>query len=257
MSHFYGVVCLRPGDDGKVDLKQEAVEEAISLLMHPYSENTEVDEYERDCWCIGEQARADASKYAVEKVCSIDKIREKFWKKFPKGFEDPNIDLDAEWKKTIQPYSDAEKEAFNNHPGKEDPAADCDNCNGTGKYKTTANPDGYWDWYVIGGRWDGCLTSVEPIEDGQGGFNYGDKFHTVGRNALSAHQMQLQISAGVKDILPYALIDGAGFWHQHGKMGWFGCSSEEMSEADWMKKVIETLKAEPEGTICIGIDCHT
>ena len=35
----------------------------------------------------------------------------------------------------------------------EDDRSSCDNCHGTGKYKTTHNQDGLFDWYEIGGRW--------------------------------------------------------------------------------------------------------
>lgn len=35
-----------------------------------------------------------------------------------------------------------------------------------GNIVSTCNPRGYWDWYVVGGRWDGDLLQIKPdVED--------------------------------------------------------------------------------------------
>jgi len=46
------------------------------------------------------------------------------------------------------------------------PAPDCSICKGTGKAKTTINPKGKWDWWVIGGRWHGLWSgkNIEKVE---------------------------------------------------------------------------------------------
>jgi hypothetical protein len=41
----------------------------------------------------------------------------------------------------------------------------CEDCDGSGVVMSTCNPDGWWDWYVIGGRWDGVLTGRESGVD--------------------------------------------------------------------------------------------
>lgn len=48
------------------------------------------------------------------------------------------------------------------HPLYRRPMPNCDECHGSGRVETTANPEGYWDWWVIGGRWEGML---EPAHD--------------------------------------------------------------------------------------------
>jgi hypothetical protein len=37
-------------------------------------------------------------------------------------------------------------------------AMECEDCGGTGVIQSNSNPNAWWDWYVIGGRWDGVLT---------------------------------------------------------------------------------------------------
>lgn len=53
-------------------------------------------------------------------------------------------------------------------PGYGEPDADCEECGGSGKCMTTSNPQGYWDWWVIGGRWSnffGGEGEYDPWED--------------------------------------------------------------------------------------------
>ena len=69
---------------------------------------------------------------------------------------------------------------------------------------STYNPDSKWDWYVIGGRWDGWInerdTSSEAVSD-----NIATTEAVLERNRI-----------------PHAIITPDGEWHEHGQMGWFG-----------------------------------
>jgi hypothetical protein len=50
--------------------------------------------------------------------------------------------------------------------GKPDP--ECETCHGSGIEKATFNPRGYWDWYVVGGRWTnffGGDSEYDPLQD--------------------------------------------------------------------------------------------
>lgn len=42
----------------------------------------------------------------------------------------------------------------------------CHECGGSGRVMSTSNPDGWWDWYVIGGRWNRVLDCIRPVGDG-------------------------------------------------------------------------------------------
>ncbi len=69
---------------------------------------------------------------------------------------------------------------------------------------STYNPDSKWDWFVIGGRWDGWVndrdTSKEAVSD-----NIATTEAVLERNRI-----------------PHAIITPDGQWHEHGQMGWWG-----------------------------------
>jgi len=52
-----------------------------------------------------------------------------------------------------------------NWSGNPDPQ--CEECNGAGKVSTDYNPKAEWDWWVIGGRFDGVVQKKRR-DDGQG-----------------------------------------------------------------------------------------
>jgi hypothetical protein len=72
-----------------------------------------------------------------------------------------------------------------------------------GRPISTYNPDSKWDWYVIGGRWDGWIndkeTSGESVSD-----NITTTEQAIGRNKI-----------------PHAIITPDGEWLERGQMGWF------------------------------------
>jgi hypothetical protein len=62
-------------------------------------------------------------------------------------------------------------------------------------------------------------------------------------------------AARARVLQTYAIVKD-GCWYQKGEMGWFGMSSDEMSESEWQKKVAEMLDGlSPETWIAI-VDCH-
>lgn len=137
MSHFTVLVAAK-------DQRQ------LKKLLDPYDENKEVEPYQDDCTCIGQFARREASEAAAKLCGPFDAFRESF-----KASSDQS---QAAWEKHIVPYTQAEQAALDKHPMKDKPAPDCEECHGTGKYMRTYNPQSKWDWWVIGGRWEGLLT---------------------------------------------------------------------------------------------------
>jgi hypothetical protein len=120
-------------------------------------------------------------------------------------------------------------------------------CEGTGKIKTTYNPDSKWDWYVVGGRWDGALAGLDEIDDGQGGFNFGDEFHTLERNMVKMSE--------ASDGPPYAYITPDGEWHGQGEMGWFGVSRDALPFEDWIN-IWKQTREDYADHWAVAIDCH-
>ncbi len=54
---------------------------------------------------------------------------------------------------------------------------------------------------------------------------------------------------------PYAMVY-KGKWYQKGDMGWWGISTNEMSESEWNKKVRELIMSLPDNTLLSNFDCH-
>lgn len=190
MSHFATLVLLsleeHPGLRPGGRLFMDTVESLVEGILAPYDENLQVEPYETQCHCVGNIARRDA-RAAADKACgSIDDLRKSFWARRPED-ETPK-QQDAAWKAHIAEYVRIEDEAFNAHPMRDKPDPECgfylgdywnkqidkgelnpelwgrryedgSGCGGTGVYTSTRNPLSKWDWWVIGGRWQGELDA--------------------------------------------------------------------------------------------------
>ena len=89
---------------------------------------------------------------------------------------------------------------------------------------TQYNPDSKWDWYKVGGRWDGDIRhNRQPAEN--------------------------------VDYRPFAFIDRHGFWHQRGRMGWWGIVTGEQDADAWAEQV-KALIADSAGHDLVLVDCH-
>ena len=92
--------------------------------------------------------------------------------------------------------------------------------NDDGQPISTYNPDSKWDWYVIGGRWDGWIndkeTSRESISD-----NTATTEWAIARNKI-----------------PHAIVTPDGEWLEHGQIGWFAALLTENENWDADAKAI-------------------
>ena len=70
---------------------------------------------------------------------------------------------------------------------------------------------------------------------------------------ISREEYASNIENGVG--IPYAFVKD-GEWYQHGEMGWWGMSSDEMSQAEWNNKVQELYASLPKDTKLTLVDCH-
>lgn len=120
---------------------------------------------------------------------------------------------------------------------------------------TTRNPDGYWDWWSLGGRWTGFLTGVEVSGDELASIDPGEPARdTIRRDALD---LAAREAAGTLPITA-ALLDLDGRWHQPARVGWFGSTFDEtMDEETWKREWRRRIEEMPPDTILALIDCHT
>ena len=107
--------------------------------------------------------------------------------------------------------------------------------NDRGEPLSTFNPKGKWDWYVVGGRWDGWINDQET-SDG-----------SIRDNTAKTEQA----IAGNK--IPRVIITPDGEWHERGKTGWFGTLLTE--NENWNSDAKAILARYP-GYHVVIVDAH-
>jgi hypothetical protein len=228
MSHFVVYTILPEGTE------KDSIESKIEDMLAPFSEHLEVDGYDKECWCVGSVARREAVKKADDELGKdISEFREEYWN-MPEG-ERP------EWEDHIKPLVELRNKYEKEHPLYNQPDEECDECNGTGYYESTYNPQSKWDWYVIGGRWHGYIRGEDTNLD-----QYVDN---VDKNINTTDNLLFL------DNSPFAVLTPDGTWHEKGEMGWFGMASNEKSEDDWLTYYNKVLDKYPNHTV-VAVDCH-
>jgi len=276
MSHFVTAVLL-PADTKDID-------GAVTKLLAPYDENKEVDAYQTECYCI-QSKRRDWVNEAMKAHFGYDfsHVRSTFNEMEEAGtvpkrgpfnektgmFENEKESQEA-WKKHITPWLDKEKE-FSEQAAKMEWPGDpeCSECAGAGSNPSTYNPLSKWDWWVIGGRWQGyyladydprnnpenfepCVTCggtgkrndhfVQGKCNGCNGegtrLKWSSDWEDEGGNIVPVGVVLDMIKSGVEkdnggSFIPFAMVTPDGQWHEKGKMGWWACVSDEKDGDDW------------------------
>lgn len=104
-------------------------------------------------------------------------------------------------------------------------------------YTTTLNPDGRWDWYEIGGRWNGRIKGAK-------------------RNVISTRA--LRKSPHLKDALPFYVVTPEGTWLEHQSFFQQGLGtkrSQQKRDAGWLREVTEVLEDYPKHRV-VAVDIH-
>ena len=203
------------------------VESFIDLQMALYDEDAEVEPHV--CYSV-DQASAEIDRDIKRLEAIIAR-------------QDPGYDLEKcreildrlhrttpeEKYRKIVAYHEADRKEFND----------------LGEPISTSNPDCKWDWYRIGGRWDGWITGNERASDG--GFNFGPEHETVANNIATAEQ------ALERGKIPHAIVTPGGQWHEHGQLGWFG---NLLSENDGWETEAREILARYRGHRIVILDAH-
>ena len=103
-----------------------------------------------------------------------------------------------------------------------------------GNIYSTYNPSSKWDWYSVGGRWRGLLTTKS-----------GEK---VDEDYVSELDFP-------EDFATFAVILPNGRWYEKGCMGWWAIVTDE--DDNWNANYKERFldKADPDWILTI-VDCH-
>jgi hypothetical protein len=309
VSHFSVLVLV---EDEPSDPKS-----AVEPVLAPYDDNREVEEYERQCSCLGRHAHYDAVCIANERTgfsARVESTREVFreyngrvqaasgnegsgWSMdgpdialveradLRAGFEAEKAALDEQWSAIFSERDAIADETERADPRYRQPDPECDDCHGTGRERTTANPQGFWDWWAVGGRWAGVLdpeydASADPRNFSTCWLCYGtgERDDELGRRARAADPSygcngckgtgvsrnwhnadfpgDVKPVAQLPESLPfYALVTPDGQWHQRGRMGWFGMSADDMDDATW-DAYLRTEIAKHADAWAVVVDCH-
>lgn len=190
MSHFFTVVIL-PKDVSisiffSIGSIPDVVKTEVEKLLAPFNEELEVPKWWAKCYCVGHDAKAEVRKQADKEFGTIDSIRKKFHedntylydkqdklekelsadrKNKEKGKELIELEdkLEKMWVDGLKPREEKERELLFVHPKVNTPRTACEQCAGTGEYETTSNYFAKWDWWRIGGRWDGEIKGEKDL----------------------------------------------------------------------------------------------
>lgn len=231
---------------------------SVGDQLAPFDENREVPAYDRECYCVGQNARRRARELAQKQLgTSIDKLREEYWA-MPEN-ERPK------WSDHIKELVELEEKLEKEQPdyNKPDPDdnEDEDSCHGTGFYKSTYNPDSKWDWYQVGGRWSGYFK-IKPdaeykevlIDDYPQTPEHMKKMQAERRTDVASVK-GIDFEAMGDDIVPFAILHN-GEWFERGSMGWWGMVSDEKDNGEWEKEVRKLLSGLDEDVELTAVDVH-
>ena len=116
-----------------------------------------------------------------------------------------------------------------------------------GKYGTTTrNPKSKWDWWRIGGRWDGAVRNNRRYS--QEGYNFSSAHEELKNNVLPAKELDHK-------LIVHAVVTPDGQWHEKGHMGWFAVVRDEKENDTWDEEVIQLIRSHQDCMI-VGLDCH-
>lgn len=247
MSHFtVGIIVPQSVED---------VEAEIDRLLAPYSEHLEVPAYDAKCYCVGRIANSYGEDEAIRQHGTWADKREAFRAELQRR----NLNWDSEgtdalWEEFTKDFKHQYRktmfETARTHPLYQKPNPKCSKCHGTGFYKTTYNPDSKWDWYRIGGRWDGDL--IESPRRSDNGFNWDTDHQQLQNNSVPLEELLQRETL----FTFFALVTPDGQWHEKGRMGWFAMVSDEMPEEGWETVSLNLYKKYREGHDIILVDAH-
>ena len=99
------------------------------------------------------------------------------------------------------------------------------------------NPASKWDWYEIGGRWEGWLHDCDDQQD------------KLGDNIASIEQVI------ARQKFTFALVTPAGEWFEQGHMGWFGAVIDGKTDDQWHAESEAILRQYMDHSLVL-VDAH-
>lgn len=107
------------------------------------------------------------------------------------------------------------------------------------------NPDSKWDWYEVGGRWDGFLALKERDAEGNP--------KTTNRAYVNEIDWEWMSENGYP---PFCFVDLGGYWHEKGEMGWWGISFNDQPINEWKQEYEDYVKQLDPDCLVTVVDFH-
>lgn len=246
-------------------------EDSVESQLEPFFEQGDEDDYfmEKDYWLTNDKAEID--KWLDNEIKSFEELLKK---------PDTTADGKKWWEKGIKELNEIKKidtvkgqlEAIKEHEG-------C-GLDEKGLYWIN-NPNAKWDWWTVGGRWDGWLIDKNGIKCNvckAGELDLGKMRETEVEYARQSWNAEMDrarehgyapsmfgwekfpsreeyAKSFDKPVAPYAFLHD-GEWVERGEMGWWGISDDKFSAEEWDNKFGEFIQSlDPETEITI-VDCH-
>lgn len=115
-----------------------------------------------------------------------------------------------------------------------------------GNLLSTYNKKSKWDFWRIGGRWDGEIKEAPRQSDN--GLNFSKEHEALENNVCPVSKLP-------KDFSAFAVVAPDGEWHEKAKMGWWAIQINPKDEAGWdleQAALFETYK----DCVAVACDCH-
>ena len=205
-------------------------EKYLEKVLEPFDEQKEVPEYDRKCNCGINMLNHQLFKNVEKKLGPFPEIREAYHA-LPKAKQ-----TEKKWKSMTAKFTALLKAEEKRMAGKAKPDKKCENCKGTGTYKSEYNPKAKWDWWVVGGRWNGLIKGITSTTE------------SIENNLEKAGKIKAK-------NFPFAIVTPEGEWVGQGDMGWFAIVSNEKDQNTWTK-TCQTIFKKYKDLDVIGIDCH-
>ena len=118
--------------------------------------------------------------------------------------------------------------------------------------------DATWDsWEVVRERHPGNIEAAREEYHAQGAMKAVDKALNLWDGADDYLTPRDEFIQQARDsaLVLFAMVKDSK-WFAKGEMGWFGMSTDSMTQAEWNRKVNELLDELPDDTLITIVDCH-
>lgn len=235
MSHFF-VGALVPKNINNIS-------NYIEDMMSSYNENIEVEKY----------ISKTKQEILAERLDRINKQKDLLNQSDAENKY--NVERITEFISELENQTD-EEYAYQNYYQYIDNGYEFDE---NGNELSTYNPKSKWDWWVIGGRWNGVIKN-KYRGDGKADFNFGEDFHNIKENMIPVENYikllnEKNESGECQNYPAYAYVSVEDGWVERGQMGWWGMSSNEKDFDDWKIGALRFLEKYKDYNI-VGLDCH-